>query len=244
MPVLENAWIHCECTYQTRIIMHMKRKKIPLTELQAVIFDIDGVLVDTEYFQWQAWIEVLKPFGKTISIKEYFKYAGKRGDIVESEIIKDLALKSKKYDLLIKKEKLLIEWFHKKPVARMPRVQYALRYFTGKGLKLAVASGSPKVEAMIKLKSAKLLPFFQSIVSGNDVIRGKPFPDIYLAAAEALGVAASNCLAFEDTQYGVESAKSAGLFCFAVPHMYSKEQDFTSSDGVFGNLQEAVLSLQ
>ncbi len=218
----------------------MNRIKFNPNILKGAIFDVDGVLLETEYFQWQGWIEVLKPFDKTLPKQKYFKYAGKQGPIIEFELLNDLNLKLDKNYLLSKKEALVVEWFHSQPIHLMPYAMEALSFFQEKNIKLATATGSPRNEVLLKLKKTGLFPLFQNIVSGSDIKRGKPFPDTYAAAAKALTLNPDTCLAFEDTQYGVESAKSAGLFCFAIPNEFSHKQDFSKADGVFKNLQDAI----
>lgn len=218
----------------------MQKKHIKIDVLEGVIFDVDGVLVDTERYQWLGWIEALKDFGKSVSKEEYLKYAGKSGHVIEPELLKDLHLSLKKNTLLAKKEAKLIEWFHKKKLKRMLYAKQAIQFFYKKNIPLAAASGSPKNEATLKLEKTGLLSFFQKVVGGSEVERGKPFPDIYLHATELLKVNPKHCLAFEDTQYGVESAKSAGLTCFAIPNEFSAQQDFSQADMVFENLRDAI----
>lgn len=213
-------------------------------KIKGIIFDLDGILVDTEYFQWQGWVEVLKPHGKSISQQEYLKYAGKQGDAIASELVKDYQLDLSPAVLVAKKQALLIKWFHEKELQLMPFAKDTVHYFIKQKIKLACASGSPRDEALLKLKKVGLSSLFHYIVSGSDVKKGKPFPDIYLLAAKLLGLKPSDCLAFEDTQYGVESAKSAGLFCFAIPNEYSHLQDFSQADAVFKNLKEAIASFK
>lgn len=214
--------------------------KVNNHEIKGVVFDLDGVLVDTEYFQWQGWVEALKPYGKSISKKEYLKYAGKQGNAIEAELINDFNLTVAKHSLLAKKEPLLIKWFHEKQLQLMPYAREAVEYFLKKKLQLACASGGPRNEVELKLQKVGLLASFQNVVSGTDVKKGKPFPDIYLLAVKNLGLKPENCIAFEDTQYGVASAKAAGLTCFAIPSEYSSQQDFSQADGTFTNLQEAT----
>lgn len=214
-----------------------------MNTIEGVIFDLDGILVDTEYFHWQGWVESLKPHVKSLTKKEYLKYAGKQGDAIESELFIDFNLSLPKNELLDKKNELLIDWFETKPLARMPYAKEALEYFQHKNLKLACASGSFRQEAELKLKKVGLFSFFQAIVSGDDVEKGKPFPDIYILAAKKLGLKPEQCLSFEDTQSGLTAAKSAGLTCFAIPNEFSQGQDFSQADGVFKNLKEAVSSV-
>jgi len=214
-----------------------------LSKIEGVIFDVDGILADTEKYQWLGWVEPLKEYNIPLTKKQYFKYAGKQGDAIESELIGDFNLPIKKGVLLTKKEALLIEWFHSKKLNRMKYAKQAVEYFYKRNIKLAAASGSPKSEALLKLDKTGLLPFFHFVTGGNEVKKGKPFPDIYLHAAKSIKLDPNKCLSFEDTRYGVESAKSAGLFCFAVPTEFSMKQDFSKADRIFKSLEEAIMAL-
>jgi len=209
-------------------------------KIKAVIFDVDGLLVDTEKYQWLGWVEVLKPYHKTVTKKQYLKYAGKQGDLIESELLSDLNLSLQKNILLVKKEALLIEWFTAKRLHLMSYAREALGYFKDLNLILAAASGSKSVEAVLKLKKTGIFPYFQQITGGDMVKRGKPFPDTYIVASKSIAVKPEFCLAFEDTQYGVESAKSAGMYCIAVPNEFSRKQDFSLADGIVGSLKDVV----
>jgi HAD superfamily hydrolase (TIGR01509 family) len=213
---------------------------LKLDKLQGVVFDIDGILVDTEYLQWQGWVKVLKAYGKVFSKQEYYRYAGKRGDVIESELLEDFNLNIKEKMLLLKKEEILIHWFKSKDLHLMPFAREAVMFFIERQIKVGCASGSPRKEALLKLKKVGLASLLHNIVSGTDVKRGKPFPDIYTHAVNSLRLRPESCLAFEDTQYGVTSAKLAGLFCFAIPNEFSQKQDFSHADGVFISLQDAI----
>ena len=213
-------------------------------QLKGAIFDLDGVLIDTEYFQWQGWVEVLKPYNISMSKQDYYNHAGRRGDQIEADLIKKYNLNVEKDSLLAKKESLLMKWFKEKSPELMPYAKESVEFFIGKTLWTAVASTAPGDEVLLKLKGTGLYSLFQVIISGTDVKRGKPYPDIYLAAVEKLNLKPEECISFEDTQYGVESAKAAGLKCLAIPNEYTKKQDFSKADGVFNNLKEAVDSIQ
>lgn len=209
-----------------------------LAKIKGVIFDLDGVLIDTEKFQWQIWAKVLKSFKISLPKKEYFNYAGKRGDIIASELIIKYSLKTTKSELKKKKEKLSIEWIKTKNIKLMPYAKNAIKFFSKK--KIAVASGGSRKEVILKLKRAKLYSLFKNIVSGNEVKRGKPFPDIYLKTLKKLRLKNDECIAFEDTQYGLESAKYAGLTCFAIPNEFSIKQDFSKADKIFSSLKAVI----
>jgi len=208
-------------------------------KIKGVIFDLDGTLLKTEHFNWQAWATVLKHYKISLSKKDYFKYSGKQGDIIESELIKYYGLNAKKGFLLKQKDRLIIGLFKLKPPKFIPYARESIKFFINRKIKLAIATGGPRNEVILKLKRVKLYSLFP-VVSGNEVVKGKPYPDIYLLAVKKLRLKPESCIAFEDTQYGVESAKSAGLACLAIPNEFSQNQDFSRADGVFKSLRESV----
>jgi HAD superfamily hydrolase (TIGR01509 family) len=209
-------------------------------QFKGLIFDLDGVLVDSEYFQWQGWVLPLRKFGIELSKEEYFHYAGKTASIIEGELIKNYNLDIKPGSLFHEKEKLLIEWFESGDLPLMPFAREAIEFFQGLNLKLAICSGGPRDEVHLKLKRKDLVKYFPVVVSRDDVINGKPSPDMYALAAEKIGLPPEECFSFEDTMYGLQAAKAAGLTCYAIPNEYSRKQDFSSADKVFKNLNEAV----
>lgn len=216
-------------------------KTSKISQIKGVIFDLDGLLIDSEELHYLAWVKVLKPLGLNFSKKENFNYAGKQIDITAGELLEKYNLNVAKEKLVKQRRKIIIKYLKDKDVKLMPYAQGAVKFFAKKnGTKLGLASGSVKEMIILKLKKAGLYNFFSIIVAGDDIKRGKPYPDIYLFATEKLKLKPNACLAFEDTQYGVESAKSAGLFCFAVPNKYSRKQNFSKADKVFPNLKEVI----
>lgn len=209
--------------------------------LKGIIFDIDGVLIDTEGFQWQGWVEALKPQGVNLSKEYYIKNcAGKTASFIEQELIERFNLNLKSGNLSQKKEKLLMEWFRTKQLELLPYAKEAINFFKQSDLKVGASSGAPKEEIFLKLKKVSLSGLFESIISRDDVKRGKPYPDVYLLGAEKLALNPNEIITFEDTQYGVESAKSAGMICFAIPQEFSAQQNFSRADRIFRELKQAV----
>ena len=122
----------------------------------------------------------------------------------------------------------------------MPYAKESVEFFLNKNLKTALISGGPRDEVILKLKRTGLFPLFSVILSGSDVKRGKPNPDVYLLGLERLEVESKSCIVFEDTAYGLEAATRAGIKCLAIPNEFSREQDFSKATKVFNNLKEAV----
>jgi len=209
-------------------------------KFKGAIFDLDGVLVDTENLNCQAWIEVSKSYDFSFSKKDFAKYAGKQGKFMDKDLIEKFHLRIKKGVLYEEKRKISTKLLREKEIKIMPCVRTTLRFLKKKGLKIAVATGSPKNETLLKLKKTKLFHYFSAIVSGLEVKRGKPYPDSYLLATKKLGFSPKECFAIEDSQAGLESAKSAGLICFVVPSDFSKNQDFSKADKVFPSLKNLV----
>ncbi len=212
-----------------------------LSKIKGVIFDLDGVLVDTEKLHYLAWVKVLKPLGLNFSEEEFFGLAGKQIDFIATDLIKKYKLNISPKTLVKQRRKIAFEFFENSDLKLMPHAKSALSFLAKKSkIKLGLASGSIRKLIVSKLKRVGLDNFFSIIVAGDDVKRGKPFPDIYLLTIKKLKLKPKECLAFEDTEYGLKSAKSAGLRCFVVPNYYSRNQNFSKADKVFKNLKEAV----
>ena len=210
-----------------------------MDNIKGIIFDLDGVLFDSEYYQYLGWVEPLRDYGIELTKEMYFDYAGKSGKQIEEELIKNFNLKIEQGTLLNKKKVLIEKWFNEKTMPIMPYAKEAVEYFKD-NFKIALCSGGDREEVITKLSKNDFLKYFPIIVAGNDVSRSKPWPDVYLLAVEKLNLKPSECLAFEDTQYGLQAAKDAGVNCFAVPNEYSIRQDFSRADKVLSSLKEAI----
>jgi HAD superfamily hydrolase (TIGR01509 family) len=216
--------------------MEMEKENI-----KGILFDLDGVLFDSEYYQWQGWVEPLRKYGIELTKEMYFNYAGKNGRKIDQELIKDFDLGLADGELLAQKTPLLEKWFHEKALPLMPFANEAVEFFSkNPKFKLGLCSGGDREEVMVKLEKNDFVRYFPVIVGGDDVLNSKPAPDIYIEGAKRLGLLPEECLAIEDTQYGLQAAKSAGLSCFAVPNEYSIKQDFSRADQVFGSLEEII----
>lgn len=191
--------------------------------VEAVVFDMDGILFDTERVAADAWREACAKLGFSISAKTLTDILGiderdARRILTEAfggSIDYDEArrLNEEAFDGILEREGIPVK----------PGVRELLGYLGASGIPAAVASSSDRYRVEKNLGLAGITGSFKSIVSGNDgsVARGKPEPDIFLAAARALGIAPERCMAFEDSRSGVCAAKRAGMMTVMVPDLYT-----------------------
>lgn len=201
---------------------------------QALIFDMDGTLVDSERVHCEAWSETLSAYGLDAPPFEAFgKYVGVSDEQMAVEFIAFGGLDISSGKLVGEKRDAYL-----KRVPRIPLLSGVeeLLHRCRDRFKMAVASSSPHNELIHILEHHGLKSLFEQVVGGDMVTRKKPDPEIYTKTAGLLGVDPVVCLAFEDSQAGVESAKSAGLTVAAIPQLMSMEHDFSRADIRLGTL--------
>lgn len=199
---------------------------------KAVIFDMDGVLVDSMPYHADAWIAVFAEQGIHIKREDIYDIEGsnhegiirlvfrKAGRTPTHEDFKELA--KKKMEIFTKTNKVTV----------FPGIYECLNFLKNKCL-LGVVSGSDRAVVMELL--LRFFPnTFDAVVTGNDVKEGKPSPEPYLKAVGMLELEKDDCIVIENAPLGVESAKSAGLFCIAIP-TYVEAQRLKKADVVLAN---------
>ncbi|BFT94684.1 MAG: HAD family phosphatase [Minisyncoccus archaeiphilus] len=208
--------------------------------VKGVIFDLDGTLLDTEKYQWKGWLVVMQELGIELLPEDYLLYAGRSGKMIDEELIRRFGLSIKVGSILARKKELLMKWFEEDDMIINPFAEESISYCMDNGYAVSLCSGGDKEEVSLKLERSGLGKYFEVVVCGSDVERNKPFPDIYMRTLSLMGMAPNDCLAVEDTQYGLEAAKEAGLRCFVVPHELSRGQDFSRADKVLDSLEGLI----
>lgn len=203
--------------------------------IQAIIFDLDGLMVDSEPLAREAWRAFLARYGHALDEETFDAMLGLR-------LMDSSRLVKERFNLPLTVEQIAAgrsELFLASLTGNlrpMPGLVELVRAIDARGLRRAVATSSPGFYAPVALREIGMADGFVTIITGDMVARGKPAPDIYLAAAAALALPPRACLALEDSPNGVRAAKAAGMRCIAVPNELSAGLDLGEADAVLPSL--------
>lgn len=195
-----------------------------LKDIEAILFDLDGSLVDSMWMWREIDIEYLGKFG--ISLPEHLQ-----SDIEGMSFTETAIYFKERFDLPDSVEQIKDDWnrmawdkyTHEVPLKKGARE--LITHCREKGIKLGIATSNSRELVENVISAHGLMDSFDSIVTGCEVDKGKPAPDIYLEAARRCGAAPGKCLVFEDIVPGIMAGKSAGMKVCAVDDIYSRHQD-------------------
>lgn len=198
--------------------------------LRGLIFDFDGLIVDTETARYHAWKEVIESHGVELPLSVWHQNIGLPSEAFNPlDYLRDRA--QGPIDLhAVRKRKNEVFWARMEGETLRPGIRHYLEQGKGRGLKMAICSSSPRRWIEQNLPKWGIDGQFDAIVTGSDVERIKPDPELYLKALDLLQLPAESCIAFEDSPKGVQSAKAAGLFCVAIPNSITLETDLAGAD--------------
>jgi len=201
--------------------------------LKAVIFDFDGVIADSEALHLRAFNEVLAPFGLEITAKDYYKtYLG----LTDADCFKELVQKHRKIfgdtgvETLLKKKKIVFGKLAKTEADIIEGVREFLEMLRANKIPMVICSGALLAEIELILEGATLSDYFDCIISAEQVNRGKPYPDGFRLALKKLNenskeeIRPKQCIVVEDSHWGLEAAKKAGMHTIAVTNSYDAKQ--------------------
>jgi beta-phosphoglucomutase family hydrolase len=205
--------------------------------MKAVIFDMDGVLVDSEPLHFKAWQALVEQTGASYQESDHHEFRGRSGTYVATTVAKRYKIEKSVSEMLKETEHNLF-LFLKEHAPIRPGVKEFLKYLKEHKIPCAVASSSTSTAISHVLDLLDLSGYFQSITCGQDVEHSKPAPDIFLLAAKRLNVQPADCLVIEDSENGVNGAKAAGMTCVAVPCLATMSHDLSKADYLINNLSE------
>jgi len=194
----------------------------PSPEARAVLWDMDGTLIDSIPYHLQAWQDVLRQINRTVEPQDWTQTAGMRNSEIIPLLFPDMSPAESAY-VDQAKERRYRELLELQGVELLPGVAAWIDRFKAAGWKQAIASSAPRDNVITIAQVLHFNGTFQAMISGADVQRGKPDPDIFLAAAQRLNLEPQQCLVIEDAMTGIEAAHRAGMKAIGVlnthPHL-------------------------
>jgi HAD superfamily hydrolase (TIGR01509 family) len=193
--------------------------------ISAVIFDMDGLMLDTETLAREAWFRTMREFGYPLTDAIYFQVLGATGArtrrIFQAAFGDDIPIEA----MYARKQHLLEEEVNTGRIAIKPGLIELLDQLDQWCMPKAVGSSTIRALVLKKLSAVGLLEQFDAIVGGDEVEHGKPAPDIFLQAARRLDVASDECIVLEDSDNGVRAAHAAGMRAIMVPDLKPPDDD-------------------
>lgn len=196
--------------------------------MDSVIFDMDGLMIDSEPFHQRAFDYVFRLYGKNLTEEENNKYyVGISDKDAAEDMVKRFELPISAEDLARKKQLAYLKALGQ--IKAQSGLVDLLRNLTRRGYKKAVASSSTINEIEAVLNALKVKDFFLTYCSAQEVQNGKPAPDLFLLAAKNLKSNPANCLVLEDAPGGITAAKAAGMSSIAIPSKETQDKDFSEA---------------
>ena len=206
--------------------------------IEAAIFDMDGLLIDSEPFWRRSHIEIMGKYGFVITEEDVRATAGKRTADVVAGWHDRFELNNPSQEEVTKEiVQNVTNLVHLNGQA-LPGVYQVIELMKSHDVPMAVASSSAMELIDVVLERLDIKKHLAFAHSGEHEARGKPFPDVFLSTAKRLGVAAANCVVFEDSLNGVNAAKAADMKCVAVPEPPNKPADYVAADLVVSSLDD------
>lgn len=208
---------------------------------KAVIFDLDGVIINSEPIHMEVSNSICCQWGKPHTWEEYAQFIGKTDEKIWSIIKQKYQLDLDVDQLVAVYSKKLTDYFlQAEELPMVDGISELLKTLHDENIKCAIGSASSHTNIMHTLNKIQNKEYFIAIASGDDIKRGKPYPDIFLRAASLLKVLPEDCAVIEDSACGVQAAKRAGMFCVGFRNPTSGNQDLSRADKIIGNMNELI----
>lgn len=205
--------------------------------IPAFLFDLDGVVVDSNRLHVESWKEVARRHGFDCPDPEHIGKCGLRTTAVIRDLLRWPVSEASAVQIGSEKEAIYREWIRDGGISPIPGVQDFVSKARRLGIPCAVGSSAPRENVDLCLQALGLETQFLATVSGADVQRGKPAPDIFLSAAQRVGVAPADCLVFEDAPAGIQAAHAAGMNAIALLTSHQGEE-LSAADALATDFRE------
>lgn len=210
--------------------------------IKALIFDFDGLIVDTELPDYESWQRVYAGHGVELPVEKWGQIVGgtAASDFDPHSYLEELTGQGlDREDVWLSRRKQYLDGIAEQPI--LPGVMSYLDDAERMGLKIGVASSSPENWVRGHLARLGIYQRFHAIKTADDVERTKPDPELYVAAVKDLGVSGAESVAFEDSPNGIKAAKDAGLLCVAIPNALTAQLPLGNPDLLLTSLEEMRL---
>ena len=185
---------------------------------RAVLWDMDGTLIDSEEFHWISWRDTMAKEDIAITHEQFLSSFGQRNDSIIPRWLGATSTPERVERIANAKEELYRHLIRKNGISPLPGVAIWVHRLHEQGWLQAVASAAPRANIEVVLEALAATHVFQAIVSAEDVHKGKPDPEVYLTAASRVGVLPERCIVVEDAVAGIEGARRAGMRSIGVSH--------------------------
>ena len=196
---------------------------MPRDKARGVIWDMDGVIVDSGPYHLKAWQKVFTKRGANFTPEDFQRHFGQRNDTIIRSALGEQIPKSEVASIAREKEQTYRELIRQN-IKPLPGAIKLIKSLNEHGFRLAIASSAPTENIRLITQSLGINDYFQAIVSGHDVTEGKPSPQSFLLAAQKLEIKPQNCIVIEDAIAGVTAGKRAGAHCIAVTNTHPREK--------------------
>ncbi|WP_035571553.1 HAD family hydrolase [Halonatronum saccharophilum] len=215
-----------------------------MEKLEAVIFDMDGVIIDSEPIYFEIERRLFNALNLDLSQKEHQSFVGMTIKGLWKEIKKKYPINHSIKELSqIHKDEIFSYMSNAEKLPLVVGINKLIEEISKEGLKMAVASSSPKRLIEIILDKLKLDKSFDLLISGEEVMHGKPSPDIFLYTADKLRVKPTNSIIIEDSANGVRAAKTAKMKCIGFQNLNSGKQDLSPADIIVDSIDEVNIKV-
>ena len=210
--------------------------------IRALVFDFDGLILETETPIFQSWQELYQEHGLELGLDQWLANVGTAEETFDpmTSLEQRLGRSLDQASILSRRRRRELELIHCQHI--LPGVRETLESARKMRLKVGLASSSPCEWVVGHLERLGLIGYFDAIAASDDVARTKPDPALYRTAVEWLGVAPNEAVAFEDSLNGLIAAKRAGLYCVVIPNALTQQLDLNEADIRLGSLEEMTLA--
>lgn len=210
--------------------------------LKAVLFDMDGVIVDTEPLHRKAYFGMFDYYNMTVDDSLFSTFTGRTTDSVCLELIERFNIQADKYDLIKKKRDIFKVLFDNDPEFHLiPGVKKLIQHYFDNDIKLVLASSASSITIEMVFEKFELDPYFIGKISGAELKESKPNPEIFLKAADIANEPIENCMVIEDSTNGILASHRAGIFCAAYKSEHTLQQDYALANILVADFKDLEL---